>query len=213
MKDDPEPLTDNILVRRATKKDITYVYEILAEMERSAKERGTGIGKRSPQQLCQKIYDGKAIIALTSAGAWAGFSYFELWDEGRFISQSGLIVNPSFRKSGIAGRIKGLLFQTCRETYPAARLFSITTGMAVMKMNHDLDFEPVTYSELPREERFWNQCASCVNYPVLQSKDRKMCFCTAMLFDPNQHSPAGKNIVVKMPDTLSRQKFSSASLN
>ena len=212
MFDDPEPAGD-IIVRRATKQDAKFIYEILNEMERSAKERGTGITKRSPQQLCRKIYEAKAVIAVTSSGAWAGFSYFELWNSKTFISNSGLIVNPRFRKSGIAGRIKQLIFKTCRQRYPKAKLFSITTGKAVITMNHDLGFSPVTFNELPAGDEFWSQCSSCVNYPTLQSKDRKMCFCTAMLFDPSEHKSDDIRVSDRPYRSLKGKRFSGAELN
>jgi hypothetical protein len=53
-----------------------------------------------------------------------------------------------------------------------------------MKINSDLGYEPVTYSELTTDEQFWNGCKSCVNYEILQSKEKKNCLCTAMLYDP-----------------------------
>ncbi len=53
-----------------------------------------------------------------------------------------------------------------------------------MKINSDLGYEPVTYSELTNDEEFWKGCQSCVNYEILMSRSRKNCMCTAMLFDP-----------------------------
>ena len=72
MKEEPE---GRVHIRIAGPADIKYVYSILKEMEASAKARGTGIAKRSPQSLCQKIYEGKAVLALAHNGDWAGFSY------------------------------------------------------------------------------------------------------------------------------------------
>ncbi|HNC39497.1 MAG TPA: GNAT family N-acetyltransferase, partial [Chitinophagaceae bacterium] len=66
-------------------------------------------------------------------------------------------------------------------------IFGLTTGLAVMKINSDLGYEPVTYSELTQDEAFWAGCKSCVNYEILMSKDRKNCMCTAMLYDPKDH--------------------------
>ena len=56
-----------------------------------------------------------------------------------------------------------------------------------MKINSDLGYEPVTYSELTDDEDFWAGCKSCVNYDILMSKERKNCMCTAMLYDPADH--------------------------
>ena len=55
-----------------------------------------------------------------------------------------------------------------------------------MKINSGLGYKPVTYSELTDDESFWKGCESCVNFPILQSKNRSNCLCTAMLFDPAQ---------------------------
>jgi hypothetical protein len=160
-----------------------YAEQICNEMESSARARGTGIAKRSPDYIIQKMMEGKAVIALTENGEWAGFCYIETWS-GEYVANSGLIVNPAFRKLGVAKKIKDAIFQLSREKYPSAKIFGLTTGLAVMKINSDLGYEPVTYSELTQDEEFWKGCRSCVNYEILQSKDRKNCLCTAMLFDP-----------------------------
>lgn len=172
------------IIRTAVPADVKYVYPIIEEMERSARERGTGISRRSAQSLCRKIYEGKAVIALAPDQEWAGFSYIESWSEGAFVSNSGLIVRPEYRRFGIARAIKERTFQLSRTLYPQAKIFSITTGAAVMGMNHQLGFRPVTYGEITKDEAFWSKCRSCVNYGILESKERKMCLCTAMLYDP-----------------------------
>ena len=163
-----------------------YAEQICKEMESSARARGTGIAKRTPDYIIQKMMEGKAVIALTPEGTWAGFCYIETWSHGEYVANSGLIVNPEFRKLGVAKKIKDAIFNLSREKYPAAKIFGLTTGLAVMKINSDLGYEPVTYSELTQDEEFWKGCRSCVNYEILQSKDRKNCLCTAMLFDPEE---------------------------
>lgn len=198
-----------IIIRLAIPADVKYVYSILEEMERSARARGTGISKRTPQSLCRKIYEGKAVIAVQGEvirgeairgeairgealrgeaiqveQGWVGFSYIESWSDGAFVSNSGLIVNPVFRQSGVAKAIKQQVFALSRSRYPAAKIFSITTGAAVLHMNSSLGFEPVTYAEITRDKHFWDQCRSCVNYPILESRGRGMCLCTAMVFNP-----------------------------
>src|SRR5213592_3960369 len=130
---------------------------------------------------------GNAVIALTNNGEWIGFCYIETWSHGEYVANSGLIVAPAYRKSGVAKQIKQKIFNLSRERYPEAKIFGLTTGLAVMKINSDLGYEPVTYSELTDDEEFWAGCKSCVNYDILMSKERKNCMCTAMLYDPADH--------------------------
>jgi hypothetical protein len=153
-------------------------------MENSAKARGTGIAKRSPDYIIRKMDEGKAVIAVTIDGTWVGFCYIEAWQHDKYVANSGLIVAPEFRKTGVATEIKHKIFELSRKKYPTAKIFGLTTGLAVMKINSDLGYEPVTYSELTTDEEFWKGCQSCVNYEILKSKERKNCMCTAMLFDP-----------------------------
>lgn len=164
-----------------------YAHAICEEMAASAKARGTGIAKRSAEYVEQKMLEGKAVIALTADGEWAGFCYIESWSHGQYVANSGLIVAPQFRKSGLAKQIKQHIFELSRKLYPDAKIFGLTTGLAVMKINSDLGYEPVTYSELTQDDAFWTGCKSCVNYDILMSKDRKNCLCTAMLYDPKDH--------------------------
>lgn len=174
----------NIVVRVATPDDKQYADTITSEMEDSAKARGTGIAKRSPEYVRQKIDEGKAVIAVTTEGDWVGFCYIEAWEDEKYVANSGLIVSLAFRKSGVAREIKRKIFDLSRKKYPDSKIFGLTTGLAVMKINSDLGYEPVTYSELTNDEKFWKGCQSCVNYDILMSKERKNCMCTAMLYDP-----------------------------
>jgi hypothetical protein len=176
-----------IIIRVAHRGDTHYAATITTEMEESAKARGTGIAKRSPQYIANKMEEGKSVIALAKDGTWVGFCYIETWSHGAFVANSGLIVSPAFRKSGVAKQIKEKIFQLSRQLFPEAKIFGLTTGLAVMKINSDLGYEPVTYSELTQDEEFWAGCKSCVNYEILMSKERKNCMCTAMLYDPADH--------------------------
>jgi hypothetical protein len=177
---------ENFIVQVANEHHLHYASIICDEMESSAKARGTGIAKRTPAYLEQKMLEGKAVIALTKTNEWAGFCYIETWSHGNYVANSGLIVAPQFRKSGLAKAIKSKIFELSRKKYPAAKIFGLTTGLAVMKINSDLGYEPVTYSELTQDEAFWKGCQSCVNVEILKSKDRKNCLCTAMLYDPEE---------------------------
>ncbi|QCX53242.1 GNAT family N-acetyltransferase [Elizabethkingia sp. JS20170427COW] len=174
------------VVRQATPEDGDFAQMIVDEMASSAKVRGTGIAKRTPEYVQTKMKEGKAVIAFSEEGAWAGFCYIETWTHGEFVANSGLIVNPEFRNHGLARMIKEAVFNLSREKFPEAKIFGLTTGLAVMKINSNLGYSPVTYSELTQDEEFWAGCKSCVNYDILVSKGRKNCLCTAMLFDPKK---------------------------
>lgn len=171
-------------IRVASAQHADYAPIICDEMAESAKARGTGIAQRSPEYIANKMLEGKAVIALHKDGTWAGFCYIETWSHGQFVANSGLVVNPEYRKVGLAKAIKYKVFELSRKKYPEAKIFGLTTGLAVMKINSELGYEPVTYSELTQDEVFWSGCKSCVNYDILTSKERKNCMCTAMLFDP-----------------------------
>ena len=189
----------------------SYAEQICLAMEESARMRGTGIAKRSPDFIKAKMAEGKAVIALAreagqSEPVWAGFCYIEEWSHGQFVANSGLIVHPDFRKSGLAREIKTRIFQLSRSKYPSAKIFGLTTGLAVMKINSDLGYEPVTYSELTSDEAFWSGCRSCVNYDILTAKSRKNCLCTAMLYDPSVESkkrPPYRSNKAAVPTALS----------
>ena len=175
-------------------------------MEESAKARGTGIAKRSPLYIEQKMEEGKAIIALTADGTWVGFCYIEVWEQSEYVANSGLIVSPAFRKTGVATEIKKKVFALSRDKYPNSKIFGLTTGLAVMKINSDLGYEPVTYSELTNDEAFWKGCQSCVNYDILMSKGRKNCLCTAMLFDPAEAAKKALD-AQPMPEVKTKNEF------
>lgn len=146
---------NNIVIRVAVPADKVYAATITDEMGSSAAARGTGIAKRTPEYIEQKIDEGKAVIAITDQNEWVGFCYIETWSHGEYVANSGLIVAPAFRKSGVAKSIKKRIFELSRKLYPEAKIFGLTTGLAVMKINSDLGYEPVTYSELTQDEAFW----------------------------------------------------------
>ncbi|SHM72415.1 hypothetical protein SAMN04488057_10388 [Cyclobacterium lianum] len=172
------------IIKAAGEEHFQYAETITEEMERSAQARGTGIAKRSPEYIKTKMKEGKAVIALTSTGQWAGFCYIEAWGHEKFVANSGLIVSPEFRKHGLAREIKKEVFKLSRKKYPHAKIFGLTTGAAVMKINSELGYYPVSYADLTTDDEFWKGCQSCVNYPILMSKNRSNCLCTAMLYEP-----------------------------
>ena len=164
-----------------------YADEICEEIFWSARERGTGIARRTPEYIIEKMMAGKAVIALSEDGRFAGFSYIETWGGKEYVANSGLIVAHAFRGIGLAMKIKSRIFQLSRERYPKAKIFSITTGAAVMKMNYELGFRPVTFAALTDDPEFWKGCQGCRNYGILESNDYRMCLCTGLLYDPEEH--------------------------
>lgn len=174
----------NVSINIAQEEHYKFAQEICDTMEASALLRGTGIAKRSPEYIEKKMQNHDAIIALEN-GKFAGFCYIESWQHGQFVANSGLIVHPDYRHLGLAKKIKKKVFEYSQEKYPGAKIFGITTGLAVMKINSDLGYKPVPFSELTTDPTFWAGCKGCTNYDILERKEFKMCLCTGMLYDPN----------------------------
>ena len=184
-----------ITVEVASQKHIKYVSEILKTIEDATKVRGTGIARRKPEYIEQKINEGKAIIAM-DGDKFVGFCYIESWDHEKFVANSGLIVKDEYRGQGVAKRIKGMAFELSREKFPDAKIFGLTTGAAVMKINTELGYVPVTFSDLTTDPTFWKGCESCINYDILCRNDCTRCLCTGMLYDPAKHPEARRKKVV-----------------
>lgn len=184
----------------ANETHLGYASVICETIEESARQRGTGIAKRSTDYIATKIKNGNAVIAL-DGNTFAGFCYIETWGHGKFVANSGLIVHPDYRGQGLATAIKTKIFEYSKTKFPDAKIFGITTGLAVMKINYDLGYEPVTFSELTDDPLFWEGCQTCKNYDILQRTERKMCLCTGMLYDPKAQQPKEKK-------TLNEKVFS-----
>jgi len=174
---------DDIKIVVASEEHVKYVDAINDAIDIASKQRGTGIARRTFEYLEGKMKEGKAIIAL-DGDRFAGFCYIETWQEKGFVANSGLIVVDEYRGLGLAKAIKNKAFNLSRERYPNAKIFGLTTGLAVMKINHELGYRPVTFSELTMDDQFWNGCKSCVNYDILTRTGRSKCLCTGMLYDP-----------------------------
>ena len=181
---------EDIEVLVASPEHEVYVDTILETIAEAAKVRGTGIARRTHEYLATKMLEAKAVIALSKTdGRFAGFSYIETWDNQQYVTTSGLIVHPDFRNLGLAKRIKDMTFTLARTRWPHAKIFSLTSGAAVMAMNTQLGYQPVTFADLTDDEAFWKGCEGCVNVDVLHRTGRKYCICTAMLYDPTEHLP------------------------
>lgn len=177
--------TSDIKIFVADESHIKYVDTILSTIEAAAKVRGTGIAKRNPEYVKQKMLEGKAVIALYGE-EFAGFSYIETWGGKHYVTTSGLIVPEKFRGLGLAKRIKHVTFSLARLRWPEAKIFSLTSGAAVMKLNTEHGYIPVTFAQLTDDESFWRGCEGCINHDILERTDRRYCVCTGMLYDPER---------------------------
>ena len=189
---------EDITVMVADASHEKYVDTILDTIEKAAKVRGTGIAKRTHEYVATKMKEAKAVIALYG-DEFVGFSYIETWGNKQYVTTSGLIVDPKFRGLGVAKRIKDLTFTLARTRWPHAKIFSLTSGAAVMAMNTQLGYHPVTFADLTDDEAFWRGCEGCINVDVLKRTGRKYCICTGMLYDPEEHLPA------KLPEEVSER--------
>ncbi|MBJ34079.1 MAG: GNAT family N-acetyltransferase [Flavobacteriaceae bacterium] len=169
---------------------VKYAAIISKTISSSAQVRGTGIALRTPEYIQQKIESGNSIIAL-EGDSFAGFCYIEAWGHEKYVAHSGLIVFPDFRGIGLAKKIKTQIFKYTKKKYPGAKIFGITTGLPVMKINYGLGYKPVTFSELTDDPAFWKGCQTCKNYDVLTRTKQTMCLCTGMLYDPAKKSSNG----------------------
>ena len=198
-------------ILRAKAKHIGFAKQISLCIDESAKVRGTGIARRTPEYIATKMENGNAVIAVEN-GQFAGFCYIEVWGHGKYVAHSGLIVSPEFRGKGLARKIKKKVFELSLEKYPEAKVFGITTGMPVMKINYDLGYKPVHFSELTDDPLFWKGCETCKNYDVLTRTGRQMCLCTGMLYDPKQKKQSNKKTLnTKVFERLKRIKLNLLS--
>jgi len=170
----------NIQLLISDETHISHASAICELIEVSAKLRGTGIARREVAYIEKKIKTSHAVIALHD-DILVGFCYLETWSHGKYVANSGLIVHPDFRKLGLARRIKEKAFDLARDTYPDARVFGITTSPAVMKINSELGYRPVSFAELTPDKAFWQGCQSCPNFDILQRNEQRLCLCTGML--------------------------------
>lgn len=175
---------DGFVIEIASDKHGDLAEGIGRAMSESAAQRGTGIGGRTPEFIRRKMRDHRAIIATSATGEWAGFCYYDVYEGGKYVSQSGLIVAPQFRGQKLAVKLKTILFRLCRRLFPNAKLFGITTGSAVMRMNGKLGFQPVGFELLTQDPGFWEGCKLCRHHDILKQTGGKYCLCTGMLFEP-----------------------------
>lgn len=176
----------DIIITIASEQNLSMIPQIEEGLLKASQQKGTGIAVRSSEYLKEKIIQGKAIIAYTNKGDWAGFCYIESWGHNKYVANSGLIVAPEFRGIGLAGEIKKRALELSARLFPGAKLFGLTTSLAVMKINSTLGYNPVTFSELTDDDQFWKGCETCPYYDILVRTKRDDCLCTAMIMDPNK---------------------------
>lgn len=186
MIQDNKMQAEDIKIKVADESDEKYVDTILDTIREAAKKRGTGIAERTHEYVATKMKEGKAVLALCGE-KFAGFSYIETWGNKHYVTTSGLIVHPDYLGLGVAKRIKDYTFTLARVRWPHAKIFSLTSGDAVMKMNTQLGYVPVSFNQLTDDDAFWRGCQGCVNHDILVAKNRKFCICTGMLYDPDMH--------------------------
>ena len=194
---------DGISVVVADASHEKYVDTILQTITDAAKVRGSGIASRTHEYLATKMKERKAVIALYGE-EFAGFCYIESWGNKQYVANSGLIVSEKFRGHGLARRIKQRAFRLSREMWPDAKLFGLTSGGAVMRINTELGYVPVPFAELTDDEAFWRGCQGCINHDILEMKQRKFCVCTGMLWDPDKHhgEPTSLEVIKDVMKTL-----------
>ena len=182
---------------------LEFVPTIEKAIYEASLQKGTGIAVRSREYLTGKILEGKSVIACSQDGTWAGFCYIESWGHNKYVANSGLVISPDFRGKGLAGEIKKRAAELSKQLFPGAKLFGLTTSLAVMKINSRLGYKPVTFSELTDDDEFWKGCETCPYYDILVRTMRSHCLCTAMILDPEEEQkvngkkqPAGNQVKI-----------------
>lgn len=207
---------DGIRVLVADASHERYVDTILETITAAAKKRGSGIASRTHEYVAQKMRERKAVIALDEHDNFAGFCYIESWEHKQYVANSGLIVDPRYRGHHLATRIKEVAFTLSRLRWPNAKLFGLTSQIAVMKINTKLGYVPVTFAQLTHDDAYWAGCGTpeapkCINCDILARTGRKYCICTAMLFDPKDH--VGEPLPVQLPDDVVKMAQEAAKKN
>jgi GNAT superfamily N-acetyltransferase len=173
----------NFEISIVSEKHIKYAKEIAVEIEIAASVQGTGIAIRSSEYIENKIREGQGIIALLD-NKLAGFCYIEAWEGNKYVANSGLLVVELYRGKGLGRKIKNEAFALTRKLFPDSIFLGLTTSLAVMKINSELGYVPVTFSELTDDSEFWKGCETCSYYDILFRTRRSNCLCTAMKYNP-----------------------------
>ena len=176
----------NIKIEFATDGHLKYAGAISLAIAEAAKDKNSGLAHRTPEYIAEKIAAGKGVIAL-DGDSLAGFCYIAGWEHDFFVSHSGLIVKPEYRGCGLAKAMKAKAFELSAVRFPGARVFGLTTSPAVKKINLELGYKAVPYKQITRDIDFWMGCFTCTHYETLCKNAFEECFCTAMVYNPNEN--------------------------
>lgn len=142
------------------------------------------IARREPGFLRSKLVSGRAALGLVGDELVA-FGYWSEWEEGRFVSHSGLVVSPAYRGRGLGRRLKLVLFDSSRSRFPEATLMSLTSSEAVKALNRSLGFRVVPLERLTTDPAFWKGCETCRNVAEVRARGSRCC-CEAMILEPRR---------------------------
>jgi N-acetylglutamate synthase-like GNAT family acetyltransferase len=174
---------NEFLISITDERHIHFAREIELLFEQATSEKSIGLTLKSGKYIGKKIIQGEAVIA-TKQGRLAGICYLRHRDDDNFISISGVVVVPQFRKMGLAKMMINEIFEMARNKYPKAKIFSLTTSPEVMRINSLSGYKPINYSKLSSSDKFWNECSDCPNFHFLKKNNNTRCLCSAMLFNP-----------------------------
>lgn len=180
------PGADEVVVRPATASD-AHLAAAASELIRGA-ARDNDIALRSVEWLRQKIEHERAVVALR-AGELVGFGYWSEWEDGRFLSHSGLVVRADLRGQGLGRELKAILVAESRRAFPHATLMSLTTSPQVKALNQSFGFRVVPLERLTKDEAFWKGCQTCRNYAQVRERGERCC-CEGMILEPGEGAGA-----------------------
>ncbi len=171
----------DIIVRASTEDDEHLAPIAAGLIEEASKD--FDIARREVDFLASKIRSGRAALALLGKKL-IGFGYWSDWEDGKFLSHSGLVVIPAMRGHGLGRHLKAVLFETSKARRPDAVLMSLTTSPTVRAYNEALGFKPCSLDDLTDDPAFWEGCKACRNYAEVQAKGLRCC-CEAMILRPD----------------------------
>ncbi|OJV39207.1 MAG: hypothetical protein BGO29_03055 [Bacteroidales bacterium 36-12] len=170
-KRDISQYQDRYIIKIANQSDFKYLPDIIDEINRSAKERETGIVDRTVGYLKRKINEGFAVIIIDkNNNEWVAFSSLEVWFHDRYVSNTALIVRPKYRGNGLLKILKTRIVQLAKELFPNATLFSLTASPAILKANLQLGYTEVPFDYFRNDELFIEGNESEVDYFQLMNK-------------------------------------------
>lgn len=173
-------MTVEVVVREGSPEDANLAAAASSLIREAA--RGHDIAEREVDWLRAKIEKGRAALALRD-DELVGFGYWSDWEEGAFLSHSGLVVRPDMRGHGLGRRLKDVLVESSRRAFPRATLMSLTTSPQVKAMNLSLGFRVVPLELLTKDPAFWKGCETCRNFAEVQARG-EICCCEGMILPP-----------------------------